>query len=55
MFAAKDARGPKEPRRLCLQAQSLGLPLLLKKMLSTPASDVFVPLKSWEFRSRGLP
>ena len=29
MFAAKDARGPKKTRRLCLQAQSLGLPLLL--------------------------
>jgi hypothetical protein len=29
MFAAKDARGPKETRRLCLHTQSLGLPLLL--------------------------
>jgi hypothetical protein len=29
MFAAKDARGPNETRRLCLHAQSHGQPLLL--------------------------
>jgi len=29
MFAAKDARGPNETRRLCLHAHSCGRPLLL--------------------------